>query len=238
MPLYKITPIRVFRGVASALVEDRDRRYNVLDTRNGVIVVRSGGSGGRVGTFYITVGPGPSASIYQQGSDYAPDNVVTVSYADLKGRNADLAVARVVEAVGRYEASLPTRSVAERMAVDSAAERRRARPTSALGHAERARLMAAFDAAGLSGKVRFPSMNDALSQSASILAMHGLEWDAIFEARTFSEPAGQVMADIARINPANVHAPVPIGNTNITIHWHRFTTGRVEVVMMVGMVAE
>lgn len=246
MPPRTITPARVLRGVATALVEDRDRRYNVLDTRGGVIRVRSGGTGGRVGDFYITAGLAPSAVIYQQGPGYAQANVVTVGWGDLKGRDTDLAVARVVEAVGRYESQLPTHADLDRRDVeaDRGAEfdhvkwRTRMQPKSALGHAERARLMAAFDAGGLSGKVLFPTIGAALSHSATILAAHGLEWDATFNAHLFSRDAGQVTADISRTNPADAFAPVHIDNTNVTIHWHRFRTGRVEVVMMVGMVAE
>lgn len=222
----------VLRGVATALIEDRDRRFNVLDTRGGVLHVRSGGTGGRVGDFFVRAGAGPEATIYQDGG---AGNAVTVDWGDVKVRDRDIAVARVLDAVVRYEASLPTR--AERAATHTRPVPHR--PLAAiLGHAERARLMEALDAGGLSGKHLFPTIGDALGHAGRILAAHGLELSDALDAREFRRDVGQISVDLARTNPADPFSPVAIRNTNATIHWHRFQTGRVEVMFVIGMVAE
>ncbi len=226
----------VLRGVATAMVEDPERRFRVSDNRGGVIQAHSGGTGGRFGSFFVRAGEGPEATIYQDaqapGTNGWMGNVVTVSWGDLKPRDRATAVARVLDAVVRYEASLPTRAAVHAHPAPH-------QPLAAtLGHAERARVMEALDAGGLSGKHLFPTIGDALGHAGRILAAHGLELSDTLAAHEFRRDVGQISVDLARTNPADPFWPVAIRNTNATIHWHRFQTGRVEVLFVIGMVAE
>ncbi len=229
-------------------MRDREGRFDVKDSRNGRLVMRSRH---RVGEFFVDLGAGPYAEIFQRTLMPSnprlsqPTNVVRVGWSDLAWRDRDLAVARLVEAVERYESKFPTLADLDRLDEEQDARwefeerkrRTRSQPTAGLSFDERARLMESFDAAGLTGRRLFRSIGEALAASSTVLAQHGLEWADVFNAHTFTPEMGRTQADIARANASDPFSPVPIDNTSIAIQWHRHGTGRVEVVMLVGMVA-
>ena len=103
-----------------------------------------------------------------------------------------------------------------------------------LDHKERLAINEALASTGFDGNHRFSSITNALSKAKAVLDGFGIEEDQVLSAFEFSGPTGRSLIHLAFSNKKDPFSPTSIENSALAFYWHRFETGKYEVVAYVS----
>jgi len=103
-----------------------------------------------------------------------------------------------------------------------------------LEHKERLAINEALVSTGFDGNHRFSSITNALSKAQGVLDGFGIEVDQVLSAWEFGGDNGRSLIHLAFSNKKDPFSPTSIENSALAFYWHRFETGKYEVVAYVS----
>ena len=103
-----------------------------------------------------------------------------------------------------------------------------------LDHKERLAINEALASTGFDGNHRFSSITNALSKAQGVLDGFGIEVDQVLSAWEFGGDNGRSLIHLAFSNKKDPFSPTSIENSALAFYWHRFETGKYEVVAYVS----